>query len=128
MKEQVNLTFENVIEIIQEFPLEPMFNKVIVTLNKGVIEGTLDLSENTITEEQFIIAKGPNVHNLEVGQKVLLDLDRLMEKRTNPNNVYEEVGMLKFDPIIADGIIYAILEDRFIKAKFKNNQPLQTNE
>ena len=127
MENQANLTWEEVVQIINEFPLEPMFNKVIVTLNKGVIEGTLDLSSNTVAEEQYIIAKGPNVHNLELGQKVLLDLDKLMEKRTNPNNVYEEVGMLKFDPIMVDDIIYAILEDRFIKAKFKNNQPLQTN-
>ena len=115
-------------EITQTFPIEPTFNKVIVTLNKGVIEGTLDLSENTITEEQYIVAKGPNVHGLEVGGKVLLDLDKLMDKRTNPNNVYEELGVLKFDPIMADGIVYAILEDRFIKAKFKTNQPIQTNE
>jgi hypothetical protein len=74
------------------------------------------------------MAKGSGVHNLNVNDKVILDLEKMMVKHQSRDNVYEEVGSIKFDPILIDGIFYAILEDRFIKARYLNNQPLQTNE
>lgn len=114
--------------LTEMFPVEPLFNKIIVTLNKEQVDGNLVLSDNTVSDEQYVMAKGSGVHNLNVNDKVILDLEKLMVKRQSNSNVYEEVGSIKFDPILIDGVFYAILEDRFIKARYLNNKPLQTNE
>lgn len=114
--------------LTEMFPVEPMFNKVIVTLNKEEVDGDLVLSDNTVSDEQYVMSVGPNVHKLQPNDKVILDLDKLMVKVQSRDNVYEEVGSIKFDPILIDGVFYAILEDRFIKARYLNNKPLQTNE
>jgi hypothetical protein len=128
MEDQKNLELKDVILLTQMFPVEPLFNKVIVTLNKEQMDGNLVLTDNTVCDEQYIMAKGSGVHNLNVNDKVILDLEKMMVKHQSRDNVYEEVGSIKFDPILIDGIFYAILEDRFIKARYLNNQPLQTNE
>lgn len=114
-----NLTEYEVDNLTRSFKLEPTFNKVIVTLNTEVEDGGLVLSDNTLSEVQYIIAKGEHVKSFELGQKVLLDLDKMMIKEPNPTNQYEMITRIKIDPIIVDGVTFAIIEDRLIKAKYK---------
>lgn len=116
--EQENLNRTQVLEVSNNFPLEPMFNKVIITLNTEEADDYLELSGNEVSDVQFVVAKGEHVHSLTVGQKVLVDLEKLMVKERNPENQDEVLTRIKIDPIFIDGVTYALIEDRFIKAKY----------
>ena len=126
MKE--NVTAYDALEISKEWLEQPMFNKVVVTLNTENEFGSLNLSDDAMSQFQYIIAKGPNCHNIEVGDKVRLDLDKMLKKSINPNNSHEDISTIQLDPIEFDGKIFAILEDRLIKTRFTNSKDLQTNE
>ena len=103
--------------IEQEFPIQPLFNKVIITLNNLKPDGALILSENVLSDTQYIVAKGGSVNQLSIGDKVLIDIEKLMvPTKSEDNNAYEQQMQIKIDPIIVDGITYAIIEDRVIKA------------
>lgn len=114
-----NLNQNDVYLLTDSFVEEPLFNKVIVTLNTEESDGGLVLSDNMMSEIQYVIAKGSSVHNLEVGQKVRIDLEKLMVARQVVGNSHETTSQLKIDPIEFDGFTYMIIEDRFIKTKFK---------
>lgn len=126
MKETI--TAYDALEISKEWLEQPMFNKVVITLNTENEFGSLDLSDNMMSQFQYIIAKGPNCHNIDVGDKVRLDLDKMMKKSLNPNNSHENITSIELDPIEFDGKIFAIIEDRLIKTRFTNSKDLQTNE
>lgn len=114
-----NLSQADVLNLMTTFNEDPLFNKVIITLNTEEVDGNLVLSENTMSDLQYVIAKGSSVHNLELGQKVRIDLEKLMVARPVAGNAYETSAQLKLDPIEFGGITFAIIEDRFIKTKFK---------
>jgi hypothetical protein len=126
MKE--NVTAYDALEISKEWLEQPMFNKVVITLNTEVASGSLDLSDVAMDQFQYIIAKGTHCRDIEVGDKVRLDLDKMVEKQLNPNNSHENFTSVKLDPIEFDGKIFAIIEDRLIKTRFINSKDLQTNE
>lgn len=119
MQEQKNLSREEVLEMKDTFPIEPSFSKVVVTINTEDADGMLVLSENTMSEEQYIVSKGPNVLGYEVGERVAIDLEKLMTKEPNPNNTHEYITRIKLDPIYIGDQIYALIEDRFIKYKYR---------
>lgn len=126
MKE--NVTAYDALEISKEWLEQPMFNKVIITLNtENTLDG-LDLSDNAMDQFQYIIAKGKNVINVEVGDKVRLDLTKMLSKKINPNNSHEDLSTIELDPIEFEGKVFAIIEDRLIKTRFINSKDLQTNE
>jgi len=121
MEEKTNLTQEQVLEVIKDFNIEPLFSKVIITLNSLEVDGSLVLSDNTLSEEQYVVAKGSAVRELEPGQKVIIDIEKMMVTvRSESTNAYEEVKQVKIDPIVVNDVVYAIIEDRLIKAKYKN--------
>lgn len=123
-----NITAYNALEISNEWLEQPLFNKVVITLNTDNSLDGLDLSDNAMSQFQFVIAKGPNCHHIEVGDRVRIDLDKMMSKSINPNNSHEDFTTIKIDPIEFQDNIYAIIEDRLIKTRFTNSKDLQTNE
>ena len=126
MKE--NVTAYDALEISKEWLEQPMFNKVIITLNTENTLDSLDLSDNAMSQFQYIIAKGANVISVNVGDKVRLSLDKMTSKKINPNNSHEDITTIELDPIEFDDKIFAIIEDRLIKTRFTNSKDLQTNE
>lgn len=114
-----NLSQTEVLALVNSFPEEPLFNKVIITVNTESPDGGLVLSDNVLSDIQYIVAKGSSVHNLGLGQKVRIDLEKLLVKVPSDTNSYEYTTQIKVDVIDVDGIVYALLEDRFIKSKFK---------
>ncbi len=123
-----NITAYDALEISKEWLEQPMFNKVIITLNTENTLDSLDLSDNAMSQFQYIIAKGSNVTSVELGDKVRLSLDKMTNKKVNPNNTHEDITTIELDPIEFDGKIFAIIEDRSIKTRFTNSKELQTNE
>jgi hypothetical protein len=123
-----NVTAYDAVEISKEWLEQPMFNKVVITLNTENTLDSLDLSDNAMSQFQYVIAKGSNVISVEVGDKVRLSLDKMTSKKVNPNNTHEDITTIELDPIEFDGKIFAIIEDRLIKTRFTNSKELQTNE
>ena len=113
-----NLTQDDVLDLMGKFPLEPTFNKVYITLNTVELNDNLDFSDTSISDSQFVVAKGPMVNSVSVGQKVLLDIEKLMKpKGYETTNQYQEVREVQLDLIEIDGNKFALIEDRVIKAK-----------
>ena len=105
--------------IAKTFPVQPLFGKVIITLNNLESDGGLVLSDNILSDRQYVISKGDNVTAVSVGQEVLIDIDKLMVAvKTETVDAYQTQMQVKIDPIEVDGVTYAIIEDRFIKAKY----------
>jgi hypothetical protein len=123
-----NVTAYDALEISKEWLEQPMFNKVVITLNTENNLDSLDLSDNAMSQFQYIIAKGTHCRDIEIGDKIRLDLDKMLVKSINPNNSHEDFSSIKIDPIEFDGKIFAIIEDRLIKTRFINSKDLQTNE
>ena len=119
MEERVNLTQDDVLDVIREFPLEPIFNRVYITLNRLEEDGDLVLSDNVLDESQYVIAGKVEWKDkvISPGQKVLIDIEKMMVPvRQESTDVYQKVMQVKIEPIEIDGVPYALIEDRYIKA------------
>jgi hypothetical protein len=119
-EERSNLTQEDVLSIVSQFPLEPMFNKVYITLNKEAADGDLILSDNVLSEIQYVVAGEIEWRDKRIapGQKVIIDIEKMMVPvRQESRDSYETVMQVRIDPVEIDGNMYALIEDRFIKAK-----------
>jgi hypothetical protein len=132
MEEKKNLSREEILEIIKVFSEKPMFGKVIITLNseydEDKDEDALNFSNNVMSEFQYVIAVGENVKQIEPGDLVRVDIEKMTTKEINPNNSHEMLSSIKLSPIVYGDYVFAILEDRLILTKFTNTQTLQTNE
>jgi len=105
----VNLTQDEVNELIKHFPLLPSRNRMIVTVNTE--EEDLDLEGAGLAQTQYVIATGPHVWDEVVpGCRVLLDLDK-MAVQTGPDT-YE----IKVDPVKVGDRIYAFVHDTNVKS------------
>lgn len=115
MEENTQLSQEEVNEIIKDFPIEPRYNKVIVTLNIYEEDG-LVLEEEGISEVQYIVATGSR-SEYSPGDKVLLDLRKLMVKVPSPTDSTQVIQQIEVDPINVDDRVYAFVDESCIKAK-----------
>lgn len=110
------LNSQDVQELIKDFPLQPMFGKVIITLNNLENDGQLVLSDNVLSDVQYVLAKGTAVREIELGQKVIIDIEKMMVPvKSESNNAYEMQMQVKIDPIQVGENTFAIIEDRYIK-------------
>lgn len=120
MVEQKNFNLEEVIRLSNICEYEPLYNDVFITLNKEEMDGNLVLSDNVMSEKQFVIAKGVSAREVEPCQEVLLDLEKMMVMETDPDNPYEKIQRVKIRPIEISGHLFGIIDERMIKAKLKN--------
>lgn len=115
------LSKEEVGEIISKFPIEPLFNKVVITLNNMEEDGALILSENVLSDKQYVVAGGFTFKDTTVspGDEVLIDIEKMMAPvKTENTNAYEVKMQIKIEPIEFNGNNFAIIEDRLIKGKY----------
>lgn len=117
MKREIN----NFNEIPEFFPWKPTFNKVVITLNKLEPDNKLVLSDNTMSEEQYVVASGWMAEQyVKPGDKVLLDLEKMITTKPNPHDTHEMISTIKVEPIEYEDVTYAIIEDRYIKAIWRD--------
>lgn len=109
-----NLTKEQVLEIIDDFPVKPRANRVIITVNTFEEEGGLDMGMG-MDEQQYVIAAGPTVRDLNPGDKVLLDLQKMM-KMVEVEGSLERVPRIEIRPVKAYDRFFAMIYDNYIEA------------
>lgn len=120
MEELENLSYEEVLEVIKNFPLVPEGNRIVVTLNREVNEDELILDNNTLDEEQYVIAVGPMAErNLQPGDRIILDLEKMVERVPLAHDQTQMSSQIKIDPIEIDGKHFTFTSDRCYKAKYK---------
>lgn len=118
MEEKRNLSQDDVLGLIGKFPLQPRFNGVYITVNSVEQDGSLDFSDNVLSDVQYVVAVGPVVTDLEPGQKVLLDIEKMMiQVGSESTNSYETAKQIKIDLTNVDGQAFALVNDRVIKTK-----------
>lgn len=112
-----NLSKEDVLELIEDFPIKPMFNKVLITLNTLDGDGIIVVDNNMLSDTQFVIAKGGMVNSVNEGDRVIIDVKKLTRPVTfESNNQVETVYEADIDAIEIGGVAFAFIEDRVIKA------------
>lgn len=118
MGEVNNFDDKSIKALVKSFPMEPMFTRVIITLNKEKDdESGLILSDNSLSEVQYVVSAGGSAQ-VKPGQKILLDIEKMTVKVPNPENSHEQIETIKVDPILVEGNMYAIIYDNQIKCKF----------
>lgn len=106
MEEVTNITHEEVMEAIKDFPIEPTRSKIIITVNVEENDD-IDLVGVSFSEEQYVMAVGSFTQGIKPGDKVLIDIRKLMVKGTD---------QIEVDPIEVNGRIYTFISDAYIKA------------
>lgn len=115
-----NITKDEAVALSKTFPLVPLFSKVVITLNNLGEDGGLVLSENVLSDRQYVIGVGANVLSVNEGDEVLIDIEKLMVPvKTETLDAYQTQMQVKIDPIEFEGYTFALIEDRFLKAKYK---------
>ena len=116
-----------VMEIAMTFPEQPTTSKLIITLNTEEEDGKFVLSNNVLSEVQYVIAVGPYVKEINTGDKIRIDIEKMMVHEPNPNNTHETISTVKLSPINYNGITFALINDNLIKTVF-TNKSLTPNE
>jgi len=117
MKKMKNVQKSDVLEIIKNFPIKPRYNQVIITLNSLEEDGKVILSNNVLSDVQFVIAKGSMVNDIELGDQVIINVDKLMvPMELDHGNSVEKVMRVKLDLIEVGDNSYSFIDDRVIKA------------
>ena len=116
MDEIKNMDRDDVLDIIETFPIKPLNRKVIITLNMEEVDGGLVLSENQLSETQYVIAADKYIIDVKAGDKVLLDLDKLMEFVPSSSNSEERRSRIKVRPIQYKDKMFAMINSNIIDA------------
>lgn len=116
MEEVTNMTQDDVLDVITNFPIIPTRNKLIITVNVKEPDGNLVLAENSFDEVQYVVATGSHSSDIKAGQKVLLSLDKMMVYDQAQSDAYERVGHIKITPIEVNDRVYGLITDGMIDA------------
>ena len=117
--ERKNINEIEVQEIIKDFQLEPRHGLVIITLNSEQADGGLILSDNVMSEVQYVIAVGSHVHDLKPGQKVVVDLEKLSVRTSSQYDTTQTTSQIKIDPVFVNGQMFGYIDNRSIKSIYK---------
>lgn len=121
MEEIKNLTQDDVLELISDFPITPLRNKVIITTNMDEYEDDdLDLSGSAFSPTQYILAVGSHCRDLKPGQKIYLDLEAMSVSVPNPEDVYQPEKRLSIKPVDVGDKVYGIITDSKIEYLINN--------
>jgi len=114
MEEIKNITYEEVLEMIKDFPVKPRRNNIIISVDVVTVTDELNLERDTFGEVQYVLATGPFNKDIEPGQRVLLDIERMTESHRNDAN--ELVTSVKITPVDVDGRMFAMITDAVVLA------------
>ena len=115
MEEIKQVSYEEAMELAKGFPIQPLYRKVIVTLNMVEDESGVILSNEGLSEIQYVLA-ADETSPIRPGDKVILDLEKMITKVPSETDQHQLVTKLKIDLIEVDEQGYAFVEDRYIKA------------
>ena len=116
MEEIQNVSLDDVLDVITTFPVKPLGRRLIITLNMDETSDGLLLTESSFSESQYVVAIGSHITEFTPGAKVLLDLEKMMERVPSSENNYEHGTRIKIEPIEVDGKMYGFINENVVKA------------
>lgn len=114
-----NITKQDALEIVKSFPVQFFSNRVLVTVNSDQTD-ELSLSDNSIAEDQYVIAVGNRVHDLDPGDTVILDLKKLLVQKKVGHDQYQVEEVLDLEPFVYGEHTFALINDNQLKGRYKN--------
>lgn len=115
MEEYTQLTMEDVQEIIQDFPIEPRYNKMIVTLNMHE-EGGVVYHDDGVGETQYVIAAGSRA-DYNPGDKIILDLKKLVRRVPSETDTTQLLSVLDIHPVVVNDVTFAWIDESAVLGK-----------
>lgn len=115
MEDFKQLSKEEVQTITKGFPIEPLFNKVIVTLNREEDASGVIVSNTSLSDVQYVIAAREG-SPVKAGDKVHLDMRKLKIKVPSETDVHQMIEVLNLDFVTVNDVDYTYIDDRVIKA------------
>ena len=114
----------------------PKFTGILTTMNKyendvkihGIIDSTK--TKDTIKEYQTVVAVGPSVHDIKVGDMVMINPARYadVKHKTNPNSLRQSIQTdtteitYKFNVVTMNDVDYLYLQDNDIMYVFEGEE------
>ena len=122
MEEAVNLTQEEVLELVKNFPISPLRNKVIITTHTEELEEDgIKLTQAAFSPEQYVVAVGSYAKDyLTPGQKVMLDIEAMTVKMPNSNDAYQPQDKIMIKPVEVEGRVYGIITEDKVEYLINN--------
>lgn len=112
-----NVSKEDVLELVKDFPLVPRYSQVIITLNNLQEDGQLVYSNNVLSDVQYVVAKGSMVNDLQVGDKVLINLEKMkVPVKVDTGVSVDTVMQVAVDTVEVEDNTFAFIDDRLIKS------------
>lgn len=115
MEEVSNITQEEVLELIKDFPIQPLRGKVVITVNAVEQDEGILLQDSSFSESQYILSAAPNT-GIAPGSKVLLDIDKMTQVMRSTTDDSEHITSIKLKPVEVNGQIFALINDNVIDA------------
>lgn len=109
-----NLTLDDVIDIIPDFPYKPLERRVIITINNVEEEDAISIGSG-MDEFQYVVAVGEYVKSVKPADKVLIDMSRL-SKPVVDEETGEKSYVASIRPIKAFNRYFALIPDNLIEA------------
>lgn len=116
MEEIKNLDLEKVLEVIKDFPVKPRRGRLIITVNVEEADSELVLNNSQFAETQFVLAVPGNITDINPGDRVLLDVEKMMVFEPVAEDSGERRGHIKLNPIEVNGVMYAIISESVVLA------------
>lgn len=114
--ELINKT--NIAEATSKLNKEPRFSEIIITINAEDVDG---LGNKEITREQLVLAVGPHVTDLKVGDLVEIDVEKLFKQIAIGRDADQTQWIPSFYEVsFAEGLYAgALVSDRIVKLIIK---------
>lgn len=122
--------------------IKPLFNSIVCTMDKyeedvmsnGLIVGTK--TKGTLKEYQKVVAKGPFVKDINVGDMVMINPARfaVVNHKHNPDNLMDNIQKdttlisYQFDVVTIEDKDYLYLQDRDVMYVFEGEEIEDTIE
>lgn len=113
-KEKTNVNVETLINLNKDYPRG---SRVITTMFNKEIDYDVILTDDILDDEQFVVAAGPFVTDLNPGDKVRIDLEKLSVTLQDENG--ERYTKLKVEPIMIGETICGLISESIIKTIIK---------
>ena len=115
-----NVTKETIDDIVNTYPIQPLFTRVVISLNRKISSKSgIILPSNPLEEVQYVIAAGSS-SVLKPGMKIILDLDKMTVKRPSKTDVTQITESIKIEPLEVEGFdVYGVIYDNQVKAYYK---------
>lgn len=119
MEEVSNLSREEALDLISTFPIDPIGNRIIITLNVDEDEDEMGLTGSFVSPKQTVMAVGPYVRQILAGDEINIDLDKFKIRTLSNTDSDERVTSLDFRTILVDDRVYCLTTDSTVEYIYK---------